>query len=79
MRKLSNTVASKEYVPGNYSTFEKFFTWEKLYLDFLLFNKHFKRQVQVYTSFYYCNGFFNGKRLFKNNYQNESSRIVTIL
>ena len=34
MRKLSNTVASKEYVPGNYFTFEKFFTWEKFTLIF---------------------------------------------
>ena len=47
-------------------------------IDFLLFNKHFKHQDQVRTSCYYYNWFFNYKRLFKNNYQNASSRIVTI-
>ena len=64
MRKLSNTVATKEYVPntlGNCFTFNNFFAWEHFYIDFLLFNKHFEHQDQV------C----------KNSYQNASSRIVT--
>ena len=82
MRKLSNTVASKEYVPntlGNCFPFDNFYAWEHFYIDFLLFRKHFKHQGQVYTSCHYCIWFFNGKRPFKNNYQNASSRIVTIL
>ena len=82
MRNLSNTVATKEYVPntrGNCFTFDNFFAWEYFYIDFLLLNKHFKHQDQVCTSCHYCNCFFNGKRLFKNNYQNASSRIATIL
>ena len=82
MKKLSNTVATKEHVIntlGNCFTFDNFFAWEHFYIAFLLFSNHFKHQGLVRTSFHYCNWFFNGKRLFKNNYQNESSRIVTIL
>ena len=50
MRNLSNTVATKEYVPntlGNCFTFNNFFTWEHLYIDFPLFNKHCKHKDQV--------------------------------
>ena len=82
MRKLSDTVTTKEYVSntlGSCFTFGNFFPWEHFYFDFLPFNKHFKHQDQVCTSCHYCNWFFNDKRLFKNNYQNASSRIVTIL
>ena len=42
MRKLSNTVASKEYVPntlGKCFTYDNFFAWEHFYIDFLLYNK----------------------------------------
>ena len=80
MRKLSNTVATKEYVPntlGNCFTFNNFFAWEHFYIDFPLFNKHFKHQNQVCTICDDCNWFFYAKRLFKNDYQNASSRIVT--
>ena len=82
MRKLPNTVETKVYVPNtlrNCFTFDNFFAWEHFYIGFLLFNKHFKHQGQVCTSGPYWNCFFSGKRLFKNNYQNASSRIVTIL
>ena len=50
MRKLSNTVATKEYVPntlGSCFTFNDFFAWKNCYIDFPLFNKHFKLQGQV--------------------------------
>ena len=61
MRKLSNTVATKEYVPntlGNCFTFNNFFAWEHFYIDFPLFNKHFKHQDQVCTICDDCNCFF---------------------
>ena len=43
MRKLSNTVPTKVYVPnslGNCFTFDNFIAWEHFYIDFLPFNKH---------------------------------------
>ena len=82
MRKLSSTVAIKDYVAnmlGNSFAFDKFFAWEHFNIDFYLFNKHFKHQGPVCTSCHYCNWFFNDKRLIKNNYQNASSQIVTTL
>ena len=82
MRKLSTTVAIKDYVAntlGNSFAFDNFFAWEHFNIDFLLFSKNFKHQGPVYTSCHYCNWFFNGKRLFKNNYQKASFRIATIL
>ena len=82
MRKLSSTVAIKDYVAntlGSSFTFDNFFAWKHFYIDFLLFNKHFKHQGPVCTSCHYYHWNFNGKRLFKNNYQNASSRIATIL
>ena len=82
MRKLSNMEATKEYVPntlGNCFTFNNFFAGEHFYIDFPLFNKHFKHQNQLCTICDDCNCFFNVKRLFKNDYQNASSRIVTFL
>ena len=54
MRRLSNTVVTKEYVPntlGNCFTINNFFAWEHFYTDFALFNKHFKHQDQVCTIF----------------------------
>ena len=82
MRKLSTTVAIKDYVAntlGNSFAFDNFFAWEHFNIDFLLFSKNFKHQGPVCTSCHYCNWFFNGKRLFKNNYQKASFRIATIL
>ena len=81
MRKLSTTVI-KDYVAntlGNSFAFDNFFAWEHFNIDFLLFSKNFKHQGPVCTSCHYCNWFFNGKRLFKNNYQKASFRIATIL
>ena len=72
-------IAAKEYVPNtlrNCFTFNNFFAWEHFYIDFPLLNKHFKYKDQVCTICDDCNWFFNVKMLFKNNYQNESSRIV---
>ena len=54
MRRLSNTVVTKEYVPntlGNCFTINNFFAWEHFCTDFALFNKHFKHQDQVCTIF----------------------------
>ena len=56
-----NTVATKEYVRntlGNRFTFNNFFAWENFYIDFPLFNKHFKYQGQVYTVCDNCDCFF---------------------
>ena len=61
MRKLSNSIATKQYVPntlGNYFSFYNFFAWEHFYIDFPLFNKHFKHQGQVCTICDNCNWFF---------------------
>ena len=58
MRKLSNTVATKEYAPntlGNCFTFENLFAWERFYIYFLMFNNHFKHQGRVCTSCHDCN------------------------
>ena len=82
MRKLSNTIATKEYVPntpGNCFTFNDFFPWKNFYIDFPLFNKHFKHQGKNVLFMMTATGFVNVKRLFKSNYQNASSRIVTFL
>ena len=81
MRKLPNTVETKVYVPNtlrNCFTFDNFFAWEHFYIGFLLFNKHLKYQGQACTSCHCCNWFFNGKNVFKNNYQNASYRIAAI-
>ena len=72
-------IAAKEYVSNtlrNCFTFNNFFAWEHFYIDFPLLNKHFKYKDQVCTICDDCNWFFNVKMLLKNNYQNESSRIV---
>ena len=60
MKLLSNTVATKEYVPntlGNYFTFNNFFTWEHFYIDFPMHSKHFKHQdhctICVLCTMYY--------------------------
>ena len=61
MRNLSNTVATKEYVPntlGNCFTLNNFFAWENFCIDFPLFNKHFKHQGQVFTICDDCNWLF---------------------
>ena len=61
MRKLSNMEATKEYVPntlGNSFTFNNFFASEHFYIDFPLFNKHFKHQNQVCTICDDCSWFF---------------------
>ena len=79
MRKLSNTVATKEYAPntlGSRFTFENFsllgnvFTFIFFCLTIIL-NTKAECVLVVMTA--------TGKRLFKNNYQNASSRIATIL
>ena len=82
MRKLSNAVATKEYVPntlGNCFTFNNFFAWEQFYTDFPLFFSILNTKGKYVLFVMTATGFLNVKSLFKNNYQNASSRIFTFL
>ena len=80
MRKLSNTVATKEYAPntlGNCFTFNNFFAWKSFTLILLCLTSILNTKGKYVLFVMTATGFFNVKRLFKNNYQNASSRIVT--
>ena len=82
MRTLSNTVATKEFVPNtlgkcftfNNSLLGNIFTFIFLCLTSIL-NTKIKYVLFVMTAIV----FFNVKRLFKTNDQNASPRIVTFL
>ena len=78
MRKLSNAVATKEYVPntlGNCFTFNNFFAWEQFYIDFPLFFSILNTKSKYVLFAMTATGSLNVKSLFEN----ASSRIVTFL
>ena len=82
MRKLSNTAATKEYVPntlGNSFTFNNLFASKHFSLIFVSLTSILNTKVKCVLFAVTSTGCFNVKRLFKNNYENASSRIVTFL
>ena len=82
MRTLSNTVATKEYVPntlGNCFTFNNSLLGNIFTLIFLSLTSILNTKVKYVLFVMTATGFFNVKRLFKINYQNASSRIVTFV
>ena len=82
MKKISNTLGIKEYVPNTLGTvlllttslLGNIFTLIFLYLRSIL---NTKAKCVLFVMM--ATVFFNVKRLFKNNYQNAFSRIVTFL
>ena len=82
MRTLSNTVATKEFVPntlGKCFTFNNSLLGNIFTLIFLCLTSILNIKTKYALFVMTATGFFNVKRLFKNNYQNASSRIVTFL